>query len=141
MDTQLRRLNYRSIVVAATAAFAFSLIWYSPFVFGSVWEEAKGADATAMPLWKFLVAPLRELITAWLLAWLIGRLGIVHWKGAASLSLMLWLAFYVVQLSGAVVFDGMPVALGVVHAGDWLGKMLLIALILSAWRMPEPVTA
>ena len=141
MDTQIRRLNYPSIVVAATAAFAFSLIWYSPFVFGSVWVEAKGADATAMPLWKFLVAPLRELITAWLLAWLIGRLGIVHWKGAASLGLMLWLAFYVVQLSGAVVFDGMPVALGAVHAGDWLGKMLLIALILSAWRMPEPVTA
>ena len=141
MDTQLRRLNYRSIVVAAMAAFAFSLIWYSPFVFGSVWVDAKGADATAMPLWKFFVAPLRELITAWLLAWLIGRLGIVHWKSAASLGLVLWLAFYVVQLSGAVIFDGMPVVLGVVHAGDWLGKMLLIALILSTWRTPQPVTA
>jgi Protein of unknown function (DUF1761) len=141
MDTQLRRLNYPAIVVAAIAAFAFSLIWYSPFVFGNVWVDAKGADATVMPLWKFFVAPLRELITAWLFAWLIGRLGIVTWKGAASLGLVLWLAFYVVQLSGAVIFDGMPVALGVVHAGDWLGKMLLIALILSAWRTPQAVTA
>ena len=81
MDTQLRRLNYRAIVVAAIAAFAFSLIWYSPFVFGSVWVDAKGAEATAMPAWKFVVAPLRELITAWLLAWLIGRLGIVQLEG------------------------------------------------------------
>jgi hypothetical protein len=141
MEAQLRRLNYRAIVVAAIAAFAFSLIWYSPFVFGSVWVDAKGADATAMPLWKFLVAPLRELVTAWLLAWLIGRLGIAHWKSAATLGFVLWLAFYVVQLSGAVIFDGMPVALGVVHAGDWLGKMLLIALVLSAWRTPQPATA
>ena len=141
MDTQLRRLNFRSIVVAAMATFAFSLFWYSPFVFGGVWVDAKGADATAMAPWKFFVAPLRELITAWLLAWLIVRLGIAHWKGAASLGLVLWLAFYVVQLSGAVIFDGMPVALGVVHAGDWLGKMLLIALILSTWRTPQPVTA
>ena len=124
MDTKLRRLNYGAIVVAAIAAFAFSLIWYSPFVFGSVWVDAKGGEATAMPVWKFVVAPLRELITAWLLAWLIGRLGIAHWKDAASLGLMLWLAFYVVQLSGAVIFDGMPVALGAVHAGDWFGKML-----------------
>ena len=54
---------------------------------------------------------------------------------------MLWLAFYVVQLWGAVIFDGMPVALGVVHAGDWLGKMLLIALVLSSWRTLQPVTA
>src|SRR5262245_6986759 len=140
MDTQLRRLNYRAIIVAAIAAFAFSLIWYSPFVFGSIWVAAKGADATAMPLWKFFVAPLRELITAWLLAWLIGRLGIAHWSGAVSLGIVLWLAFYVVQLSGAVIFDGMPAALGAVHAGDWLGKMLLIALVLSAWRSPQPVT-
>ena len=134
-------LNYRAIVVATIAAFAFSLIWYSPFLFGGVWVAVKGADATAMPLWKFFVAPLRELITAWLVAWLIGRLGIVDWKGAASLGFVLWLAFYVVQLSGAVIFDGMPVALGAVHAGDWLGKMLLIALILSTWRTPQPVTA
>jgi hypothetical protein len=141
MDTKLRRLNYGAIVVAAIAAFAFSLIWYSPFVFGSVWVDAKGGEATAMPVWKFVVAPLRELITAWLLAWLIGRLGIAHWKDAASLGLMLWLAFYVVQLSGAVIFDGMPVALGAVHAGDWFGKMLLIALVLSTWRTPQPVTA
>ena len=64
----------------------------------------------------------------------IARLGIASWKAAASLSLMLWLAFYVVQLSGAVIFDGMPLALGAVHAGDWLGKMLLIALLLGGWR-------
>lgn len=134
MNARLRRLDYPAIVVAAIAAFAFSLFWYSPLAFGSVWVDAKGADATAMPVWKLLVAPFRELITAWLLAWLIARLGIASWKAAASLGLMLWLAFYVVQLSGAVIFDGMPLALGAVHAGDWLGKMLLIALLLGGWR-------
>jgi len=40
-----------------------------------------------------------------------------------------------------VIFDGMPVALGVVHAGDWLGKMLFIAFVLSILRTPQPVTA
>ena len=103
--------------------------------------EAKGAEATAMPVWKFFVAPLRELITAWLLAWLFGRLGIDNWKGAAALAFGLWVAFYVVQLAGAVIFDGMPLALGAIHAGDWLGKMLLMALILSVWRKRQLLTA
>ena len=133
MDLQRVRVNPMAILVAALAAFAFSLVWYSPLLFADVWVAAKGADATAMPTWKFFLAPLRELITAWLVAWLIGRLGIRDWKGAAFLGLVLWLAFYVVQLSGAVIFDGMPLALGAVHAGDWLCKMVLIAVVLSIW--------
>jgi Protein of unknown function (DUF1761) len=141
MDQHLARVNYAAVAVAGLTAFAFSLVWYSPFLFGSVWTEAKGAAATAMPLWKFFVAPLRELISALLLAWLIGQLGIDGWKGAAGLGFVLWLAFYVVQLAGAVIFDGMPLALGAVHAGDWLGKMLLMAVILSAWPKPQPAAA
>lgn len=130
------RVNLAAIVVAAVAAFSFSLVWYSPFLFGWVWTGASGEAATAMPMWKFLVAPLRELISAAVLAWLITRIGIADWKGAATLALILWAAFYVVQLSGAVIFDGMAPALGAVHAGDWLGKMLIMALIVHAWRKP-----
>ena len=130
------RVNIPAVVVAAVAAFAFSLVWYSPFLFGWVWTDASGEAATAMPMWKFLVAPLRELISAAVLAWLIIRLGISNWKAAAGLALILWTAFYVVQLAGAVIFDGMAPALGAVHAGDWLGKMLIMALIVNAWRKP-----
>jgi hypothetical protein len=130
-------VNVAAILVAGAAAFAFSLVWYSPLLFGSVWVDAKGAEATAMPMWKFLVAPLRELVTACLLAWLNDRLAIDGWRRAAALGFMLWLAFYVVQLAGAVIFDGMPIALGAVHAGDWLGKMLLMAVIVSVWQRPR----
>jgi hypothetical protein len=135
------RMNYAAILAAAIAAFAFSLVWYSPLLFADIWVDAKGAEATAMPAWKFLLAPLRELITAGLLAWLIGRLGIESWRSAAFLGFILWLAFYVVQLAGAVIFDGMPVALGAVHAGDWLGKMLIMSIILAVWRPRQPLRA
>lgn len=134
-------VNVAAVAVAAAAAFAFSLAWYSPLLFGGVWIEAKGAEATAMPAWKFVLAPLRELVTASLLAWLIGRLGLGGWRKAAGLGFVLWAAFYVVQLAGAVIFDGMPVALGAVHAGDWLGKMLIMAVIVSAWPKQQPMPA
>jgi hypothetical protein len=127
------RINPAAVVVAGVAAFAFSLVWYSPLLFGSVWTETQGTEATAMAPWKFFVAPLRELFTAWFLAWLIGRLGIANWRSAAGLGVLLWAAFYVVQLAGAVIFDGMSPALGAVHAGDWLGKMLIMAMVVNAW--------
>lgn len=141
MTSDLGRPNYAAIVAAGLLAFVFSLVWYSPLLFGSIWVGAKGAEATAMPAWKFFVAPLRELITACLMAWLIGRLGIERWRDAAALGFILWLAFYVVQLAGAVIFDGMPPALGAVHAGDWLGKILIIALVLTGWRRRKSLTA
>jgi hypothetical protein len=135
------RINPAAVVVAGVTAFAFSLVWYSPFLFGSIWTETQGAEATAMAPWKFFVAPLRELFTAWFLAWLIGRLGIAGWKAAAGLGALLWAAFYVVQLAGAVIFDGMSPALGAVHAGDWLGKMLIMAIIVSAWPRRQAAAA
>jgi hypothetical protein len=137
----LARVNYAAVVVAGLTAFSFSLVWYSPLLFGSIWTEAMGEDATAMRTWKLFVAPLRELISAWVLAWLIDRLGIEDWKGAVGLGFVLWLAFYVVQLTGAVIFDGMLLAVGAIHAGDWLGKMIIMALILNAWRKPQLVKA
>lgn len=135
------RVNPVAVVAAGLVAFAFSLLWYSPFLFGWVWTAASGEEAAAMPMWKLLVAPLRELISAYVLAWLIVHLGIRRWQGAVALGAGLWFAFYVVQLSGAVIWDGMPPALGAVHAGDWLGKMLIMALMVNAWRVPPRVVA
>jgi hypothetical protein len=135
------KVNPVAIVVAAVTAFAFSLAWYSPLLFGNIWTEAQGAEATQMAPWKLFVAPLRELFTAWFLAWLFGRLGVVDWKGAAGVGILLWLAFYVVQLAGAVIFDGMAPALGAVHAGDWLGKILIMSTIVTVWRRRDAAAA
>jgi hypothetical protein len=135
------RVNLVAVVVAGLVAFGFSLVWYSPFLFGGIWAGASGTEAVSVPAWKFAIAPLRELISAYVLTWLIVHLGITRWKGAAGLGLTLWFAFYVVQLAGAVIWDGMPPALGAVHAGDWLGKMLIMALIVNAWRTPRTAAA
>jgi hypothetical protein len=49
MTSYVGRPNYAAIVAAGLLAFAFSLVWYSPLLFGSIWVDAKGAEATAMP--------------------------------------------------------------------------------------------
>ena len=93
-----------------------------------------------MPIWKMLIAPVRELLTASVLAYLIVRLGIVTWKSAASLGFGLWLAFHAVQMAGAVIWDNMPWKLGAVHAGDWLMKMLFMTIALTVWLRRESLS-
>jgi hypothetical protein len=115
-----------------------SSVWYSPFLFGKQWVELHNANSAgvadmAMPAWKIAVDLVRELIVVYVLARLINGLGIVDWKGALSLGFWVWLGFPVQMLVGASLWDNKPWTLDLIHAGDWLMKMLLISLILAKW--------
>jgi hypothetical protein len=140
MNSTVRKIPRLPVAVTALAAFALSLLWYSPLLFGEVWIKLSHADPGAMPLWKIVIAPVRELLAAYVLAYLIVRLGIVSWKPAASLGLGLWLAFHAVQMAGAVIWDNMPWMVGAVHAGDWLMKMLFMAIVLTLWLHRESLS-
>lgn len=126
-----RRIALFPIVATSMAAFALSLLWYSQLLFGSVWLALSHANPAAMPLWKNLIAPLRELTAAFAIAWLVVRLDIRRSGNAAALGAGLWLVFHAVQMAGAVIWDNMPWQLGAVHAGDWLAKMLFMSVVLS----------
>jgi hypothetical protein len=129
-----QKINYIAAVVTGLAAFALSLPWYSPFLFGNIWLALRNAPVHPLPGWTFLFAPLREIISAFLLTNLIVRLGVNNWKNALGLGFVLWFSFYFVQLTGAVMWDNLPWQLGLVHSGDWLMKMLFMSFLLNAWH-------
>jgi hypothetical protein len=128
-----KKAQYVAAVVTGLMAFALSLLWYSPLLFGKVWQALRDAPVNPLPGWTFAFAPLREIITAFMLAYLIVRLRIVSWKSACGLGLGLWFAFYFVQLAGGVLWDNRPLKLGMVHGGDWLMKMVFMSVVLCAW--------
>ena len=131
------RINYWAVIVTGIIAFVFSLIWYSPPIFGNIWMEYRNVHVQTAPSWTMIFAPLRELIASYVIANLITRLTIIDWKKAAALIFMLWLAFHAVGMAGAILWDNMPWQLGLVHAGDWLMKMLFMSIVLSLWHRQE----
>jgi hypothetical protein len=54
--------------------------------------------------------------------------------GLVNFGLLLWFGFPLILLTGSVLWDNVPLKLAAIHAGDWLVKMLVIPLIVSAWR-------
>src|SRR5258708_20506767 len=107
-------INYIASVVTGLAAFALSLLWYSPLLFGNIWMALRNAPVHALPGWTFLFAPLREIITALLLTHLFVRLGVNNWEHALGLGFVLWFSFYFLQLSRAFMSDNLPCQLGLV---------------------------
>jgi hypothetical protein len=130
-------VNFLAIVVAAVAAFVVSTVWYAALD-GQGAESSRGdpdvADEARPPAWKMLVELVRSLVVAAVLAGLAARLGIVRWTGAAQLGFVLWVGFPVVLLSGSVLWENVPPKTAVLHAGDWLLKLLAITVIVSVWR-------
>ena len=131
----MRRMNYLAVLAAAVAAFVLSSVWYT--IFGNAWMELRGIDpATAAnmgtPAWTMLFVIVQSLVVAFMLAYFIGHLGIIDWKGAVRLGALVWV-FPAMILLGSVVHENVPLSLAAIHAGDWLVKLLLMTLILGVW--------
>ncbi len=132
-------LNYWAVLVAALVAFAVGALWYSAPMFGNKATELRGLDPAAMadqsvPVGKILGELVRSLIVASVLAILVARLGIADWKSAAGFGLLVWIGFPAMILLGSVIWENVPRMLAAIHAGDWLVKLVLMAVILAVWR-------
>ena len=129
-------MNYLAVLVAAMMAFVASTGWYIVFAKQRATLSAAAATtATGMPpAWKVLVELVRSAIVATVLAGLSARLGIVEWTGAVLLAVALWLGFPAMILAGSVQWENVPWRLAAIHAGDWLLKLVLIAVIVGVWR-------
>ena len=133
MKEEKIRMNYVAVVATGMAAFILSIFWYSPILFGGIWQKYRHDPNPAIPEWTMGFAPLREIIASFVVAYCIVRLKLDDWRQAAKLMLLLWVAFHAVGMAGAVLWDNMKWELGAVHAGDWLMKMLFMGITLTIW--------
>ena len=91
------------------------------------------AAETATPAWTMLFVVVQSLVVAFVLAYFVVRLGVVNRKGAMRLGALVWV-FPAMILLGSVVHEDVPLMLAAIHAGDWLVKLLLMAVVLGVWR-------
>jgi hypothetical protein len=128
-------INLLAVVVCTFAAFIVSTIWY--MALGKTRAQLLGLDLARERRPKpqnILLELLRTFILALVFAIVLSELKDSSLHASVLLGLRLWLAFPFILLSGSVLWDNVPKKLAMIHAGDWLLKILLIALIIGAWR-------
>jgi Protein of unknown function (DUF1761) len=133
-------VNYLAVLVAAVVVFVLGWLWYSPLLFYKPWMRARGLDPDAamagakMPVGKLVIEFIRCFVLAYIIAIFLGSHDVTGWFGAVHFGLLLWIAFPVVLLTGSVLWDNTPTKVAAIHAGDWLVKLLVIPIILTAWQ-------
>ncbi len=128
--------NVLGILVATAAAFVFSALWYAVFgkarmkLLGN--DERATADVRKVPAAQMLFEVFRSLVVVLVVSHLLALVGIHGWTDAVQLGV--WLGIFPVMiLVGATLWDKRPWRLSAIHGGDWLLKILLVAIILGAW--------
>jgi anti-sigma factor RsiW len=119
-------------LVSAVAAFLASSGYYA----AATPIERRALGDTAIDRgrpqpWKVLAELCRTTVVAAVFAWLANRSGLEHLPGGLALAGLLWLAFPAVLLSGSILWERVPSVTAAMHAGDWLVKLLLIAVIVG----------
>ncbi len=129
-------LNLLPIVAAALVPMIVGAVWYSPRVFGNTWMSLKHitpdmADRSARRSYgaTFLLF-VAGLLSALLLAYVLGALYVHSYIEAMMIAIALWLGFMIPATIGRLVWDHAPVTLYAIETGQWLVSLVIMSFVL-----------
>jgi hypothetical protein len=133
-------VNYVSVLIAAVASYIIGMIWYT-FLFGKIWMKEMGfkdkdkkkakKEGMAVPM---VLNFLGALVSAYVLALLLGWGAIGSVGDAAMFAFWVWLGFFAATtLLGDVLWEMKSWKLFFINAAYWLVNLLVMSYILIAW--------
>jgi uncharacterized protein DUF1761 len=135
-------INYLTVIIAAIAAWIVGAIYYTAL--SKPWVAAHGktpeafkaehaANKGTIHAWlPFVLTFLADLAIAYVLAGMVGHLGLVTIRAAVISGLFVWAGFMLPPMLANNAFSGMKYMLTVINAGHWL-TVVVVAGIVIGW--------
>ncbi|SRR5579883_1065151 len=132
----LHTLNPWAILAATVSAFVIGGVWFSPFLFGSLWRKANGFrpdEPKTSPVKVFGVSFILSLIMAVNLAMFLNAPNTTLAWGATAgfLAGFGWVATGVAMIS---LFEKRPWSYVLVNGGYLTVALVVMGAILGGWR-------
>ena len=126
------------VVIAAVTATVVGILWYSPYVFGSMWLNLSGVDrldirdSRKKVMKAYFLCFVSAIISSYILAVVLENLLLKNVADAAVVSFFLWLGFVATSLFVEFLFEvrQKPWKLYSINAGYQLISLMAGASIL-----------
>ncbi|MDB4939689.1 MAG: hypothetical protein JWO40_114 [Candidatus Doudnabacteria bacterium] len=135
------QVNFLAVLVASIVSIIIGSIWYGP-LFGKMfielsgmnqWSPEKQAEMKKTMNLSYLGQFVASLVTFYVLALFINRIGQVSIMGGIVTALWIWLGFLVTQKFGETLWGG-KMTLFWLNAGSSLLIYVAGGAIIGAWR-------
>lgn len=128
-------INYLAVVAGAAAAFVLGGLWYSPLLFGKVWQREIGLSDEAARSGNMAVifggAFVLALVASFVFAMFLGpRPGLAFGLGAGFSAGLCWVA---TSFGINYLFERKSLRLFAINGGYHTLQFTLIGLILGIW--------
>lgn len=133
-------MNYLAILVAAVLNMVIGALWYSPGLFGRSWMDLVGfrhADVqkrAAGARRPYVITFVGSFVMAYALARVMWYAKVQSAGAGAMMGLLAWLGFVATTHAANYLFEGRPFRLYSINTGYPLVSLVLMGLLLGAWR-------
>lgn len=131
-------INYPAVVVAAVVKFSLGALWYSPALFANPWMHYTGVTEEMAAESNLAVifggSFVLYLLQAYILTHFIHYTGSKDAKDGAQTGFWIWLGFMATLLMQGVLYERKAIALWAINSGYELLSILVMGVILAAWR-------
>jgi hypothetical protein len=129
-------VNYLAVIAAAVATFMLGGLWYSPALFGKVWQREAGVTEEQMKNANmakvFGLAFVLSLIAAWVFALFLGpRPPMALGLGAGFSAGLCWVA---ASFGINYLFERKSFKLWLINGGYHTLQFTIVGLILALWH-------
>ena len=129
-------INWIAVVVAAVASFLLGGLWYSPALFGKVWQREAGLTDEQIKNGNmakiFGLSLLLALLAAWNFANFLGpRPSVVFGTAVGASAGLLWVG---ASFGINYLFERKSFKLFAINAGYHTLQFLIFGLIIGLWR-------
>ena len=132
-------INYIAVLLAGAIGFGFGGIWYrllaAPWkaAHGFTTEQIRAHHGKGAAPWPLIIAFVADLVMAWMLAGVMGHLGLVSIKNGLISALFIWFGFVITTLAVNNTFGMRSAKLILIDGGHWLLVLMLMGAIIGAW--------
>ena len=131
-------VNLLAVVVAAVAAMAVGMVWYSPGVFGKMWMGLIGMSEKDLEAAKkkgmaptMVAALISQLVLACVLARFMSGMDMYSVSGGVQTAAWAWFGFVATIMLGMVLWEKRPLKLYFLNAAHWLVAMVVMGAVLG----------